>query len=195
MIGTVLDPSFAFHGGRLITERGTAHTRGFEINPGKKWHGASIGGSEHFALRAIHSSLSDINVYLGIANAKRMPAVSALISGITTIPGVRSGLKKLAEQYVKGSNGGPDEAARKSGGSIIVAETFSKTGQRLSSVRLEGGNGYTFTADILAWAAITAAKQGVTGTGALGPVSAFGLTALEAGAQQAGLKQVKMQLS
>jgi hypothetical protein len=48
-------------------------------------------------------------------------------------------------------------------------------------------NGYTFTADILAWGAMTAAADGVEGTGARGPVSAFGLDTLEAGARQAGL--------
>jgi short subunit dehydrogenase-like uncharacterized protein len=191
MIESVIYPSYTLKGGKLIKERGTARARSFEVNPGKQWHAASIGTSEHFSLRAEYSLLQDVNVYLGIANAKRMPTISALISAVTAIPGVRSGLKKLVERFVPVSTGGPNVAARKKGGSIILAETFSKSGQLLSRVRLEGGNGYTFTADILAWGAIIAARQGVAGVGALGPVSAFGLITLEAGAKQAGLERVK----
>ena len=40
---------------------------------------------------------------------------------------------------------------------------------------MTGVNGYTFTGRILAWAAQSAAEGGLKGTGALGPVEAFGL--------------------
>ena len=43
------------------------------------------------------------------------------------------------------------------------------------------------TADLLAWGATTAAEGGVQGTGALGPVQAFGLDGLLAGAATAGI--------
>ena len=49
-----------------------------------------------------------------------------------------------------------------------------------------GTDGYDFTASFMAWAA----QQEITGTGALGPVEAFGLERLEEGARLAGLARV-----
>ena len=43
---------------------------------------------------------------------------------------------------------------------------------------------------MLAWGAITAAEHGLQGSGALGPVQAFGLEGLTRGATSAGLEQV-----
>ena len=47
-----------------------------------------------------------------------------------------------------------------------------------------------WTAGILAWAPGRAANGGVRGTGALGPVQAFGLRTLEEGCREAGLERV-----
>jgi hypothetical protein len=55
------------------------------------------------------------------------------------------------------------------------------------TVRLEGDNPYDFTGAVLAWGAIAAAGGGLRGSGALGPVDAFGLDELEAGVAQAGI--------
>ena len=52
---------------------------------------------------------------------------------------------------------------------------------------LEGPNGYTLTGAFLAWGASRAREQGLNGTGALGPVDAFGLDDLAAGCAEAGL--------
>ena len=70
---------------------------------------------------------------------------------------------------------------------MIVAEAFDGSGTRLAQVRLEGVNGYDFTAGMLAWGAATAAAGGLRGTGALGPVDGFGLDELQAGAAEAGI--------
>jgi hypothetical protein len=43
---------------------------------------------------------------------------------------------------------------------------------------------------ILAWASLEASRGAITQTGALGPVAAFGLDALRAAAENAGLTQV-----
>jgi short subunit dehydrogenase-like uncharacterized protein len=88
---------------------------------------------------------------------------------------------------VKGSTGGPDEQARAKGSSYVIATAFDAAGAELAEVRITGVDGYTFTADILAWGAERAAAGGLEGTGALGPVDAFGLDVLEAGAAEAGL--------
>ena len=52
------------------------------------------------------------------------------------------------------------------------------SGRPLAVVNLAGVDGYEFTASFVAWAA----QQDVTGSGALGPVQAFGLEAFEEGA-------------
>jgi hypothetical protein len=57
----------------------------------------------------------------------------------------------------------------------------------VSRVQLDGPEAYGFTAAMLAWGATRAAELGVRGTGALGPVQAFGLEALVTGAAEAGL--------
>jgi short subunit dehydrogenase-like uncharacterized protein len=69
----------------------------------------------------------------------------------------------------------------------VVAEVRDAAGQRISRVRLEGPDPYAMTADLLAEAAVRAAADGVAGTGALGPVQAFGLDGLTALAATAGI--------
>ena len=94
---------------------------------------------------------------------------------------------KLGRRFVKGSTGGPDEAARSLTGSLVIAEAFNSSGTLLSRVELKGVNGYTFTGEMLAWGAQRALEHGVQGAGALGPVEAFGLHELEAGCAEIGL--------
>ncbi len=48
----------------------------------------------------------------------------------------------------------------------------------ITTVRLEGVNGYTFSGESLAWAAQRVAAGDASGAGALGPVEAFGLDRL-----------------
>ena len=54
-------------------------------------------------------------------------------------------------------------------------------------MNLAGPDAYDFTASFIAWAA----SQRVEGAGALGPVEAFGLERLSAGASSAGLERVR----
>jgi hypothetical protein len=70
---------------------------------------------------------------------------------------------------------------------VVVAVAADDQGQELARVQLQGPDPYTLTARLLAWAATQAATHGLRGTGALGPVDAFGLDTLQAGAATAGL--------
>jgi len=56
-------------------------------------------------------------------------------------------------------------------------------------VHLTGGDPYSFTAPMLAWAAGKAAADGVQPAGALGPAEAFGLSNLESGCADAGFQR------
>lgn len=189
--GALLEASFAWRAGRLVTERGAARMRSFTVG-GKDRPGVSVGTSEHFALPRVHDGLRDVDVFLGwFGPASRgVQAFSLATSAITRVPGARGALAALVGRAVKGSTGGPGAESRAKTGSVILAEASEPSGRLLASVRLEGVNGYDFTAAMLAWSAESIAAGGLNGTGALGPVDGFGLDALEAGVAQAGISRV-----
>jgi short subunit dehydrogenase-like uncharacterized protein len=112
------------------------------------------------------------------------------MSVVTELPGVRQALGAATSRLVKGSTGGPDAQARARTGSHFQALAYDSAGRELAHVTLEGPNGYTLTGDLLAWGAMRAAGGGLQGTGALGPVDAFGLDELEQGCAEAGLRRV-----
>ena len=60
------------------------------------------------------------------------------------------------------------------------------SGRELATVHLTGGDPYSFTAPILAWAAGRVAAGGVQPAGALGPAEAFGASDLETACASAG---------
>jgi short subunit dehydrogenase-like uncharacterized protein len=190
--GVMLEPSFGWRGGRLETERGAKRARSFELKPGKQAMAVSVGSSEHLALPRLASALEQVDVFLGwFGPASRpMQAFSAATSVLTKVPAVKHGMASLFGRMVKGSTGGPDAAERSKSRSVVLAEAYDAGGRKLSEVRLEGANGYDFTAGMLAWGAEAAADSGLQGTGALGPADGFGLDALERGAAEAGISRV-----
>jgi short subunit dehydrogenase-like uncharacterized protein len=115
--------------------------------------------------------------------------VSACGSLAMKVPGVESLWNAASERFVQGSTGGPDAEARAKSGSHMVGIAYDASGRTLSEVHLKGVDGYTFTGRMLAWAAERAASGGLKGTGALGPVEAFGLEELTAGCAEAGISE------
>ena len=175
---------FAFRDGAVVDERGARSVRSFDVE-GESRDAVSVGSSEHFALPQIAPSLRDVNAYLGwFGNLSR--AVQAGSAVADTVPGVEAAMRAFMKAVPKPAPGsGPDEETRRKGGSHVVAIAYDASGNELATARAAGVDGYTFTAEILAWAATNAAL--VTGTGALGPVDAFGLDALRDGCASAGL--------
>ena len=190
-VGVVRSPHFAWREGRMLTVRQAARVRNFEVH-GDRRGGVSIGGSEHFAIPRSVPQVAEVNVYLGWFGRLSRPLQLASAGGalVDRIPGVKPALDRLAESAGRRSSGGPDAAARARSGSHVVAAAYDLDGAELAVARLAGANAYSFTGDILAWAAMTAADRGVSGTGALGPVEAFGLEALLGGCAEAGLRPV-----
>jgi short subunit dehydrogenase-like uncharacterized protein len=166
ILEAAFDGSYALQDRKLVSERAMAHVRSFDV-AGKSLLAASVGGSEHFGLPRNHAALRDVGVYLGMPGAKMVSALSAVTSAITSLPGVRVAGRALAERWLQGPAGGPDAGARNRSSSAVVAEAFSATGRRLTKVQLNGPDPYSFTADFLAWAAVTALEHGVQGVGAL----------------------------
>jgi short subunit dehydrogenase-like uncharacterized protein len=178
--------SFHFTGGRLADERSAKSVRAFDVD-GESRDGVSVGSSEHFALPRIAPTLTEVNAYLGwFGNLSR--AVQAGSAVADKVPGVEAAMKAFLKAVPVPKPGtGPDEETRKQGGSHVVAIAYDAAGHELATARATGVDGYTFTAEILAWGAIVAATDGVKGSGALGPVEAYGLDALREGCASAGL--------
>jgi short subunit dehydrogenase-like uncharacterized protein len=185
-VGALAAKSFGFQDGRLRTERGAKRVRGFDVD-GSKRDGVSVGASEHFALPRVASQLREVNVYLGWFGSLARPM--QLMSLSTAAPGAPWVLNTLGRRFVKGSTGGPDAEERSRSGSHVVAIAYDSAGTELAEVHVSGVNGYTFTGRILAWAAQSAAEGGLKGTGALGPVEAFGLAGLVEGCRWAGIEE------
>jgi short subunit dehydrogenase-like uncharacterized protein len=212
--GMALEPAFAWRDGRLRRERTARRLRTFRIG-GRDWLGVSYGGSEHYALPRLASGLRQVEVYLGWfgRRSRAVQAVSALAAPLARLPGTRplaragAGPQGPRRPRARGPGGGgggppgplsrrtgrgPDEAARSRGRTLVVAEAADERGRPLARVHLRGPDPYTLTARLLAWGARRAASHGLAATGALGPVDAFGLDALQAGAAEAGLERVEL---
>jgi short subunit dehydrogenase-like uncharacterized protein len=197
--GVLLEPGYAFRGGRIVRERSAAHVTSFEID-GTRRPGFSIGSSEQFALPRLRpqttgadgapaqAPLTDVEVYLGwFGDATRLvQAASALATPLGRLAGVRRVLDGQAHR-IQRSRAHP--SAEQSIHSDVVAVASDADGRKLAAVHLTGGDPYSFTAPVLAWAAGTAAARGVRPAGALGPVEAFGLSCLESACADAGFSR------
>jgi short subunit dehydrogenase-like uncharacterized protein len=188
-VGFMLEPTFGFHDGRLVSERNAKSVTSFDVN-GSSRQGFSFGGTEHFSLPRLHPDLREVNVYLGWFGpaTRAVQGFSLAGSAFTQIPGALSLARGAMRRFASGSSGGPDAEARAKTKSHVVARACDGGGRVLSEAHLDGVNAYTFTGRIMAWAAIRALEGGIEGTGALGPVEAFGVDALEAGCAESGLE-------
>jgi short subunit dehydrogenase-like uncharacterized protein len=187
---SLLEPHFAYRDGRIQTERAARRLTTFEVE-GERRPAVSVGSSEHFGLPAAFPRLRELDAYLGWfgGRSRFMQGFSAAGEVATKVPGVRAGAGALTGRLVKGSTGGPGAEERAKTRSYIVAVASDAGGRDLAEVRVTGLNGYDFTAGMLAWAGTRIAKTGIDGTGALGPVEAFGLDELEAGVREAGIER------
>ena len=188
LAGALLEPHFAYRDGRLVTEPAGRRVASFSVR-GKSRQAVSIGSSEHLTLPRLEPGLTDVEAYLGWFGPLSRPlqVSSFALGAVAKLPPARRGIEALLGRFVKGSTGGPDAAERAAGGSHFVASAHGPDGEQLAEVRLEGVDGYTFTAAFLAWAAERALAGEIEGAGALGPAEAFGLDELERGVAAAGI--------
>jgi len=192
LMGVLMEPSFQFREGELVTERGAKKLHTFGVG-GRQRQGISVGTSEAFSLPRAYPELRDVEVYLGWfgRQSRAMQGFSLVGSGISKIPGVRQGIGSAVSRFVKTSTGGPDAEQRKGGGSLFAAEALNESGDVIATVGTGGISGYEFTGLFLAWAAEATSKgeAAEAGAGARGPVEAFGLRGLEAGCAECGIKR------
>lgn len=187
MVGATLSDGHAFRDGRIRLVRPAERVRSFSVK-GKERAAISVGGAEHYGLPAAYGSLLEVNVYLGWFGALARPLQASTLAGSMAlrVPGVRGALQAVGERVVSLA---PAPEAGTTGDSLswVPAIAYASSGEVLAEVHVTGADAYEFTASFLAWAARRAARHGVAGAGALGPVGAFGLDALVEGCGAAGL--------
>jgi short subunit dehydrogenase-like uncharacterized protein len=129
----------AYRGGRLVLEHGGRRVHSF-ADGARRRPGFSVGGSEQFALPAEYTDLREVNVYLGwLGAATRAAQVMSYVQPVmTAVPGVRSRMDRRADQAMRTTGTGPDEATRGRSGSLVLAEAYDERGGRLAQVRLAG---------------------------------------------------------
>jgi short subunit dehydrogenase-like uncharacterized protein len=182
----------ALVGGQLVLAPFARRVRVF-ADGGRRRPAGLFGGTEPLALPRVAPALTDVAVFLGwFAGATRLLQVgSYVLPLLVRTPGIAAVLRRRGEQALARTGQGPDEQQRSAaaGESIIIAVAADRGGRELASVRLRGINGYDLTGRLLAWAAAHLAAGRVTMAGALGPVDAFGVEALEAACREAGLSR------
>jgi short subunit dehydrogenase-like uncharacterized protein len=188
LIGVLFEPGFAFRGGRLADEPAGRRMWRFDVG-GRPRRGLSVGGSEHLTLPGLAPTLHDVAVHLDWFGPMTRPAhLLAPLSGLAgRLPGAGRAAQRLADVVGRRMAEAPSDETVAKARTHTVAEVRDAAGTRVARAQLDGPEAYGFTAAMLAWGATRAAEQGVRGTGALGPVQAFGLESLTAGAAETGL--------
>ena len=183
-------PRLASTSGPPVDRGNAKEVRSFEVR-GRRRPAVSTASSEHLAIPRLFEQVTNVEPFLGWFGSMSRPLQvgSAGTAALTKIPVVRAGTAKLIRRFAKGSSGGPDEDQRSRTGSHILAIARNEAGDQLSEVHLDGLNGYTFTAEFLAWAATFGQQGGIEGNGALGPVEAFTIEGLTEGVASAGIKR------
>jgi hypothetical protein len=113
--------------------------------------------------------------------------MSPLTGLASRLPGAERAAQRVAAFLGSRVGEAPSQATVERASTSTVAEVRDAAGELVSRVELRGPEAYGLTAALLAWGSKHAAEHGVRGTGALGPVQAFGLETLSAGAAAAGL--------
>ena len=180
------EPAFAWRSGQLVTVPSSNKWRTFDLPTGRA-EAISVGSTEHFTLPRLFPGLRDVRVYIGwLGWASPAQALALATSLAAGVPAVKQGMLGFAGFVAQGAPGGPGPEARAHTNSLVVAEVRDGDGTLISAVRLEGINPYGFSAHPPGRGAEGAASGRLRGTGALGPVDAWGLDTLEAGVAEAG---------
>jgi hypothetical protein len=186
-LGAALVPHHAYRGGRLVAEPAMRHVGTFDCD-GRSLRGGSVGATEQFTLPRYAPGLRDVNVYLGwLGGAVRAAQAASYVTPLLgRLVGDRAG------RLLTATGEGADSGERARGGSRFLAVARDEAGRALATARVEGADAYTLTGELLAWAALRLAAGEVNGTGALGPVDAFGLDTLELACREAGMTRIEV---
>src|SRR5215217_2924591 len=192
LVGATLNDNHAFRAGAVRSVRPAERVRSFNVK-GKPRSAISVGGAEHYTLPPVHRTLAEVNVYIGWFGPLAKPLQVGTLAGTVALklPGLRGVLQAAGERLV--SLAGAPEAGTTPGTlSWVPAIAYDAAGEPLAEVHLSGTDAYDFTASFVAWAAQrSAGGNRPHAVGAVGPVEAFGLDALEEGCAAAGLTRLR----
>jgi short subunit dehydrogenase-like uncharacterized protein len=192
LVGATLNDNHAYRDRGVRRVRPAERVRTFHVK-GKDRTAISVGGAEHYTLPEAFPGLLEVNVYLGWFGALAKPLQAGAYAGTIALklPGVRSVLQAAGERLVSFA-GSPEAGTTPDTLSWIAAVACDASGEPLAEVHLTGTDAYDFTASFMAWAAQRAAGGNrPSAVGAVGPVTAFGLDALEEGCAAAGLRRLR----
>jgi short subunit dehydrogenase-like uncharacterized protein len=186
-LGLAAEPGFEWRGGRLVAQRWARRRRSFAVD-GRPRDALSVGGNEHIALPRLFARLREVNVYLGWFGplSPALQTASPIVARVLRRPVLRRAAQRLVQRAASW-RGGPSAEHLAEIRSHTVAVAYDATGSELSRAVVRGPELYGVTAELLAWGATRAAAGELRGTGALGPVEAFGLEGLREGCSSAGL--------
>jgi short subunit dehydrogenase-like uncharacterized protein len=184
------DPAHLLDGGRLIEEPSFRRVRDFGA-PGKPRSAGLVGGTEALALPRTFPELTDVVAYLGWFGpaTKALQAASYATPTIDKVPAIGRALRSGSDKLAAKTGEGPDATARAEARMSAVGIASDAGGRELARVRIAGRDMYGFTAATMAWAAGKLVAGEASESGALGPVDAFGLDALQAACAEAGLTE------
>src|SRR5690606_23368897 len=186
LAGIATQQLYSFRDGALRTEPAGARMRTFDV-AGRPRPAVTIGASEQFALPRIAPGLRTVDVYLGwFGRASGAVHAGARVTPLLSRLPQRA-VRAVADVLTRAVPAAPAGDALATARSHFVAEVFDATATLLARTRLTAPEPYAITADLLAWGAARAAEHGVSGSGALDAVSAFGLDELVRGAAEAGV--------
>jgi short subunit dehydrogenase-like uncharacterized protein len=187
----LLQPRYAYRDGRLTDAGGVRRQRGFPLD-GATAQALEIPGSEQFDVPATFPHVREVTTYLGwfgaATTALRVASVGA--TAWSRLPLLGRIPPLVGRQLMRRTGAGPDAQQRARSRTAVIAEARDADGLPLASVTLDGPNAYTLTGALLAWAATRLASDPPDRTGAHGPLGAFGLDDLEAGAASLGLHRI-----
>ncbi|MGI8328330.1 saccharopine dehydrogenase NADP-binding domain-containing protein [Actinomadura scrupuli] len=171
-------PGYTYRKG--IVPQGRPQVRDFVVGDRTR-PAATVAAGEHFTLPRLNPELQAIDVYTGMLGAATRLAARIPSPLITAVS--RPSLRLMA-RFARRRPHRATLTAR------VVAIVYDATGLPLAEVHLSGTDPYEFSARLLAWGARQSLDGGTSGTGAVGPVEAFGLGALMAGCAEAGIARV-----
>jgi hypothetical protein len=172
---------------RLVEERVGRRVVSFR-HAGVTRSAMSVAGSEHLGLPAAFPQLERVEVGLGWLGRWTRPTqlIATLNAPLTRLPATRAALTRLSAR-LPAAGREPDSDGR----SLIIAVVRDGSGAPLATTVLTGPDPYEMTASLLAWGATRAASPDAQLVpGVHGPVTAFGLDALRAGAAEARIQHV-----
>lgn len=188
---------FGWRDGRLVDERGAKHVLKFPFGE-RSLTAISIGGTEHLSLPRVYPALREVNVGLGWFGpaSRTISIISSVGEKIEALPVVGG----MFERVLSGGQGshtrqhekpaGPNDVSLQESRGRVIAIARDTAGLELAGVCLEGPNPYDLTGELVAWVAERVVHGEINGTGALGPVEAFGLEPLRAACESFGLAEV-----